>query len=340
MIFELQAKNETTAQQRFVALAQAAGFAISFDASLAGYTTFKIGGPADLLVIALRVPDLMQLVNLAREAGIPNFLLGGGSNVLIGDAGVRGLVILNHCRQITFAEAGLVTAESGASLAGLARRTIQQGLAGLEWAVSVPGTIGGAVVGNAGAHGGCIADNLVSAQVLDGEGLLTEWRAPDFAYTYRFSRLKRPTDSRTRGAVVLSATFRLQAADREELETRAARFLAHRRATQPIEASAGSIFQNPPGDYAGRLIEAVGLKGVQVGGVQFSPLHANFIVNLKAGRATDVRAAIELAQRRVQAQFGLTLQPEILFVGEFSDTETNDVGQESADQKEQRSVYA
>ena len=319
MFFELQAKNDTDAQYRFMALAQAAGLAISFDVPLAGYTTFRIGGPADLLVIAQRMTDLAHVVNLAREAGIPFFLLGGGSNVLISDTGLRGLVILNHCRQITLADAALVTAESGASLAGLARRTIHQGLAGLEWAVSVPGTVGGAVVGNAGAHGGCIADNLISAQVLDGEGAMTEWPASDFAYAYRFSRLKRPADIRTRGAVVLSATFRLQAADREALEERAARFLAHRRATQPIEASAGSIFQNPPGDYAGRLIEAVGLKGAQVGGVQFSPLHANFIVNLGAGQATEVKAAIELARQRVQAQFGLTLQPEILFVGEFAD---------------------
>jgi len=319
MIFELQAKNETDARRHFIAQAQAAGFVISADVSLAGYTTFKIGGPADLLVVAQRPSDLTQVIGLAHEAGMAFFLLGGGSNVLISDAGVRGLVILNHCRQITLADDDLVTAESGASLAGLARRAIHHGLAGLEWAVSVPGTVGGAVVGNAGAHGGCIADNLLSAQVLDGKGELAVWPASDFAYAYRFSRLKRPTDDHTRGAVVLSATFRLQAANREELEARAARFLAHRRATQPIEASAGSIFQNPPGDYAGRLIEAVGLKGVTVGSVQFSPVHANFIVNLGAGQAADVKAAIELARQRVQAQFGLTLQPEILFVGEFTD---------------------
>ncbi len=319
MIFEPQAKNETDARRRFTAEAQAAGVTISFDVPLAGYTTFKIGGPADLLAVVQRVSDLTKVISLAQEAGLAYFLLGGGSNLLISDAGVRGLVILNHCRQITLADDDSVTAESGVSLAGLARRAIHHGLAGLEWAVSVPGTVGGAVVGNAGAHGGCIADNLVSAQVLDGEGARAVWPASDFAYAYRFSRLKRPTDNRTRGAVVLSATFRLQAANREDLEARAARFLAHRRATQPIESSAGSIFQNPPGDYAGRLIEAVGLKGVTVGGVQFSSVHANFIVNLGAGQAADVKAAIELARQRVQDQFGLSLQPEILFVGEFTD---------------------
>lgn len=314
MIFELHAKNETGSRDAFVTRAQETGFTVTPDVPLADYTTFKLGGPADLLVIAERITDLIRLVNLARGAGLPFFVLGGGSNILVSDAGVRGLVIVNHCRQIAVTGT-TVTAESGAPLAGLARRTIRQGLSGLQWAVSVPGTVGGAVIGNAGAHGACMADNLVSAQVLDGQGNLTLWALADFAYAYRFSRLKRPADAQTRGAVVLTATFHLQEADRAALAEQAARFLAHRRATQPVEASAGSMFQNPPGDYAGRLIEAAGLKGVQVGGVQFSPLHANFIVNLGTGRASDVVAAMDLARSRVQAQFGISLQSEILLVG-------------------------
>ncbi len=319
MIFELHAKNETGSRDAFVARAQEAGFTATPDVPLADYTTFKLGGPADLLVIAERITDLIRLVNLARGAGLPFLVLGGGSNILVSDAGVRGLVIVNHCRQIAVTGAA-ATAESGAPLAGLARRTLREGLGGLEWAVSVPGTVGGAVIGNAGAHGACMADSLVSAEVLNGQGALTAWSLADFAYAYRFSRLKRPADAQSRGAVVLTATFHLQEGDRAALAATAARFLAHRRATQPVEASAGSIFQNPPGDYAGRLIEAVGLKGVQVGGVQFSPRHANFIVNLGSGRASDVVEAMALARGRVQAQLGVSLQAEILLVGEFAQT--------------------
>ncbi len=319
MIFELYAKNDSGAGDRFSEAVRAAGFVVTLDVPLADYTTFKIGGPADLFVIAEQVNDLVFFVEQARAWGVPFFLLGGGSNVLISDAGVRGLVILNRCRRITATGPAMVTAESGAALAGLARRTIRQGLAGLEWAVSVPGTVGGAVVGNAGAHGGCIADNLVSIQVLEAQGLQTIWPAAALAYSYRNSRLKRSHDAETRQAIVLKATFQLQRADPRQLEERAAAFLAHRRATQPVEASAGSIFQNPPGDYAGRLIEAAGLKGTCVGGVQFSPRHANFIVNRGAGRAQDVAKAIGLARRTVWAQFGVELKPEILLIGELGE---------------------
>jgi UDP-N-acetylmuramate dehydrogenase len=323
MTFVPHAKIAHARQNTFVEAAQAAGFTVDRQVVLAPLTTFKIGGPADLLVTVERIDDLIRLVELARGHSMPFLLLGGGSNVLIADAGIRGLVILNRCRRVTHAlpgepgSAGVVSAESGAPLAGLARVAIHQGLAGLEWAVSVPGTVGGAVVGNAGAHGGCIADNLWEARILDSQGAVTTWPNAALQYAYRSSRLKSAADPQAAGAVVLSATFQLVHGERADIEAHAARFLAHRRATQPTAASVGSIFRNPPGDYAGRLIEAAGLKGMQIGQAQFSPVHANFLVNLGGATAHDVLTAIRLAQDTVAAQFGATLLPEILFVGDF-----------------------
>ena len=326
MTFVLNAKIAPTITETFAGTAQAAGFTVRRQVSLASLTTFKIGGPADLLISVDRVDQLVRLVRLARAHGISYLLLGGGSNVLIADAGIRGLVILNRCRQVTertpegpegSPEAVHLVVESGTPLAGLARVAIHKGLAGLEWAVSVPGTVGGAVVGNAGAHGGCIADRLAEIQVLDGQDTLTTWPVTALQYTYRNSRLRAAADPQAANAVVLVAEFHLVRGERSELEARAIRFLAHRRATQPTTASVGSIFRNPPGDYAGRLIEAVGLKGTQVGQAQFSPVHANFLVNLGGATAHDVITAIRLAQDTVAARFAVTLTPEILFVGEF-----------------------
>lgn len=287
------------------------GLTVQRDVPLRDYTSFRIGGPADLLVVARTVDELASAVTLAHESGVPWWVLGGGSNVLISDAGVRGLTIVNRCRAIRIDKGGTVWAESGALLARLARETIQAGLAGLEWAVSVPGTVGGAVVGNAGAHGGCVADCLSSVELLHPSGWRGVWPAAELELGYRSSRLK---TGRLAG-VVLSAEFRLIPAPVETLRRRASGYLAYRRRTQPIVASAGSIFRNPPGDYAGRLIEAAGLKGTREGGAQFSTVHANFIVNLGGATARDVLCLIERAQRAVKERFGVTLEPEILFIG-------------------------
>jgi UDP-N-acetylmuramate dehydrogenase len=290
---------------------EAKGLMVQREVPLSGYTSFRIGGPADLLVVAHTVGELASAVALARESDTPWWVLGGGSNVLISDAGVRGLTIVNRCRATRIGEEGIVWAEAGASLAGLARETIQAGLAGLEWAISVPGTVGGAVVGNAGAHGGCIADCLSSIELLHPSGQQVVWSAATLGLTYRSSRLK------TKGlsGVVLSAEFRLTPAPVDMLRQRASEYLTYRRRTQPVTASAGSIFRNPPGDYAGRLIEAVGLKGAREGRAQFSTVHANFIVNLGGATACEVLRLIERAQRAVKEHFGVTLEPEILFVG-------------------------
>jgi UDP-N-acetylmuramate dehydrogenase len=240
--------------------------------------------------------------------------LGSGSNVLVADAGVRGLVILNRARHVEI-EGARVYAEAGANLSSLARSCITRGLAGLEWAVSVPGTVGGAVVGNAGAFGGDIAGSLASATILEPDGKVSEWPVERFEYRYRDSLLKRrPAET---AWVVLAAKLALTPADPAELAGRADEFVARRRATQPPGASVGSMFKNPPGDFAGRLIEAAGLKGTQIGGAQISTVHANFFVNTAHATAADVKALIDLARGRVQGRFGVELALEIELIGEW-----------------------
>lgn len=297
------------------------------DIALAPYTTMKVGGPADYFATVTSVDQMTGLVRWAQAAALPYFVLGGGSNMLVSDAGIRGLVIHNRCRQVRLeqpprsaAEAHLF-AESGAAMAGVARQSIRDGLTGLEWAVSIPGTLGGAVVGNAGAHGGEIKDRLEAALILNEGGQIVEFHLADLAYAYRDSSLKRRKPLRAGFLpVVLSATFRLAHGDPQEVRARAESYLAHRRRTQPAEPSMGSTFVNPPGDYAGRLIELAGLKGARIGGVEVSSLHANFLVNPGGvGKATagDVIRLMEQIQTTVQTRLGVALEPEVQLVGEW-----------------------
>ncbi len=306
------------------------GIAVSEHEPLARHTTFRIGGPADLYAAATTVDQFARLAELAAEHGIPITVLGGGSNVLVSDAGVRGLVIANQARDYEWRipnSAAVDTsqppihphliADSGVLLAGLARTAIKAGFAGLEWAVSVPGTVGGAVIGNAGAHGGDIAGNLVAAIVAyPGQGRRT-LTTEQMAFTYRSSLLKRQLAAGEAQPLVLTATFDLISGDATALAALADNYLARRRASQPVEPSAGSIFRNPPGDHAGRLVETVGLKGHRIGGAQISPRHANFIVNVENARAADVQALLNLMQKRVLENSGVKLVPEILFLGEW-----------------------
>jgi len=303
---------------------------------LARHTTFHIGGPADLYAAVSNITQLERLTQTAATHDIPITIVGGGSNILVSDAGVCGLVIANQAREFGLSDSGLpiadlgllyydpqsevrtpqLVAASGVALAGLARWTVKNGWMGLEWAVSVPGTVGGAVIGNAGAHGDDIAGNLVWALVAypgQGRHRLTK---DDLQFAYRSSILKRQIAA-GETLVVLAAGFQLQPGNVAEVTARADGYLAKRRASQPVEPSAGSIFRNPPGDHAGRLIEAVGLKGYRIGGAQISLRHANFIVNVENARADDVIALIDLMRNRVFEQFGVELIPEILFVGDW-----------------------
>jgi UDP-N-acetylmuramate dehydrogenase len=264
--------------------------------------------------MAERVDQLVELVRAAQARGIAWRVLGSGSNVLVSEAGIRGLVIVNKAKKIVF-EGTQVTAEAGANLSSLARNCIARGLGGLEWAVSVPGTVGGAVIGNAGAHGADIAQSLTSIEILVHDGTTEHWAVERLEYGYRDSSLKR-TEHRAR-PVVLAATFTLETADPHKLTKRADGFVARRKATQPPGASVGSMFKNPPGDYAGRLIEQAGLKGRQIGDAQISPVHANFFLNMGNASADDVKALIDLAREQVQQRFGVELELEIELIGEW-----------------------
>jgi len=299
---------------RYATLADRFGVALKRDELLGRYTVARLGGPADALLAANSTTDLTEAVTLACQAGIPWIILGGGTNVLISDAGYRGLVIVNQTKGVRFENGGRVVAESGASLSTLARRCMNQGLAGLEWAVNVPGTVGGAVVNNAGAHGGAMADSVrwIEVFTVHERPHIELWSAGQMRYEYRNSVLKGQSGCQ----VVLAVTLALEPGhDPEALNARASAFVAHRKRTQPPGATLGSIFKNPPGDYAGRLIEAAGLKGTALGGVEISSVHANFIVNKGEGTARDYRALIEQARAVVREKLGVDLEPEIEFVG-------------------------
>ena len=306
--------------QSAVGIVQAA---IRLNEPVARYTTARIGGPADVLVEAASAKDLKSLVVAARKWGLPITILGGGANVLVSDAGLRGLVIVNKAKRIEFREGAQVWCESGTVLPTLARECVARGLAGLEWAVGVPGTVGGAVVGNAGAHGRDVAADLLSATILNEANEVVEWSKSDLQFEYRSSRIKRQTrrlpGGRTTQYVVLAATFQLTAADPGELARKTDEFNDYRRRTQPPGASLGSMFKNPPGNAAGRLIDQCGLKGTRVGDAEISTVHANFFVNLGQATASDVKALIDLAQQRVKEKFGIELELEIELLGELGE---------------------
>jgi UDP-N-acetylmuramate dehydrogenase len=289
---------------------------------LARHTSARVGGPADYLATAESAGELAELVRAAWRLAVQPLILGGGSNVLVSDAGVRGLVILNRARALEFRQGGpgtppSVWAESGANLGALARQCGLRGLAGLEWAATVPGTVGGAVFGNAGAHGGELGGSLVVAEILQQDGTVRRWNPAELAFEYRASRLKR-LKAQGRATVILAAELRLAEGEPATLQARMEEFTAHRRRTQPPGASLGSMFKNPPGDYAGRLIEAAGLKGARLGQAQISPLHANFFVNLGQARAADILALIHKAHAAVLKQFGVDLELEVELVGEWT----------------------
>lgn len=286
--------------------------------SLARYTAARLGGPADWLYVAKESTDeLIEVVQNAWDRGMPVRVLGSGANVLVSDKGVRGLVVINDVSEITFGDwhgGRNVAATGGAGLTVLARRCQSHGLSGFEWAVSVPGTVGGAVVNNAGAHGSDIAASLCDAVVLDAERGPLLMTPADLDYGYRHSSLKARADRRF---LVLMASFGLKPDDPARIQARMDEFIAYRKRTQPPGASLGSIFKNPPGDYAGRLIEAAGLKGCMIGGVQVSPVHANFFVNIGGATASDYYALIRHVQQAVAAKMGIMLELEIELVGEW-----------------------
>ncbi|NPA26966.1 MAG: UDP-N-acetylmuramate dehydrogenase [Chloroflexi bacterium] len=303
-------------QEAREALRKAFGSRVQFDVPLAPWSAARLGGPADALLEVPSVKDLGSTAMWLWEHDMPFRVLGGGSNVLIADEGVDGVVLLNRAREARFFEVKgqpAVWAASGASFGALARRAVAKGLDGLTWAIGIPGTVGGAVVGNAGAFGGDVATSLLWADVLFPNGRVVRLDARGLGLGYRTSALKTGWLS----GVVLAAAFRLHPADPEKLKARVAEINEQRRRSQPPGASLGSIFKNPPGEYAGRLIEMAGLKGTRAGGVMISPQHANFFINLGNGTAMDYAHLMCLVRRTVWQRLGVLLEPEIQLIGRW-----------------------
>lgn len=298
---------------------------------LARHTTLRVGGPADLLVVAGDVPTLASLVRSARAAAIPLTVLGRGSDVVVADAGIRGLVVVSRAEGCVI-EGDRLTAEAGLPLARAATLAAEAGLAGLEFGLAIPGTVGGAIWANAGAHGSDVAGVLESVTLLRADGTETTEAAASLNLSYRDSRLKSgggavdTTGAGTNAAaaatardLVLTATFRLSAAAPAAVKARLDEIRLWRRENQPLsQPSAGSFFRNPHGDSAGRLIDACGLKGRRIGGAAISEKHANFIVNEGGATATEVRRLGEIARRTVAARFGIELDYEVQFIGDWS----------------------
>jgi UDP-N-acetylmuramate dehydrogenase len=289
------------------------GVKTSRDEPLARFTTMRVGGPADLFATVHNIHELRAIVRFAHARGIPLTLLGRGSDVVIADAGIRGLVVQNRAEGSRI-EGDRYIAESGLPMARAATETQKAGLTGLEFGLAIPGTVGGAVWANAGAHDGDVAGILESADVLLADGTEARLTAADLEFRYRDSRLKHRPDE-----VVLAATFRLTPADPATIAGRLDEIKRWRREHQPLGIpSAGSTFRNPPGDSAGRLIEMLGWKGRTRGGATVSEKHANFIVNDRHGLAADVRGLIDDVAAAVRTEAKIVLEPEVVFLGDWT----------------------
>ena len=283
---------------------------------LSSYTAARIGGPADALVFAHSVDDLAQTSEKLWEMDVPFILLGSGSNVLVSDKGVRGVVIINRARLVKFnsrLEPPAVYAESGVTPNDIAQRAERLGLAGFEWAASIPGTLGGALYGNAGAFDGDIAGNLVSVKLVHRQSGRQVWPVTKMEYGYRTSVLKREHPP----VVILSAELALKHGDSQVIRAKMERISEQRHKNQPPGASMGSMFKNPAGEKAGSLIENAGLKGRRIGNAEISTQHANFFICNGPTRSEDMKALMELAQQTVFDKFGVQLEPEIEIIGEW-----------------------
>lgn len=282
--------------------------------SMQRHTSFRIGGPADILAQPSSEAELALLLARARIHHVPVTLIGNGTNLLVRDKGIRGLVIKlgNMLTQLDVDEAsGVMRAGSGISLALLSRRAAEHGLSGLEFAVGIPGTAGGAVYMNAGAYGGDMSQVVTRVRVMDGDGSVSTMTRDELAFAYRHTSLMNS------GRIITELTLQLQLGDKGAIRAQMEDFSRRRIAKQPLELpSAGSMFKRPPGCFAGTLIEQTGLKGYTVGGAQVSRKHAGFVVNTGGATAADVLKLIADVQERVEKAHGVRLEPEVLLVGE------------------------
>jgi UDP-N-acetylmuramate dehydrogenase len=283
------------------------------DEPLARHSQFGVGGPARWFVTTRDVAVLAELLRRCHDSGVPVTMLGAGSNTLISDDGIDGLVIRHNDRRLRVIDADTVELGAGAMMPRVALDCATRGLAGIEFGIGVPGTCGASVYGNAGAFGTEMADVLVDCTALDQTGSSTTLPADACDFGYRHSRFK----DDLRGSVIVSARLRVHPDDAAAVRERTDAIQAERKASQPYGIrSLGSVFKNPPGDKAGRLIEAAGLKGRRSGGAQISSKHANFIVNVDHAQASDVLSLVRIAHDSVQQQFGVDLEQEIVVLGD------------------------
>ncbi len=290
---------------------------IRFAVSLKGLTTWKVGGLAQWYLEPRTLAETQTGLAWARQNDLPITIIGAGSNLLISDRGLAGLVICTrHLRHVSTQfdnETRTISADAGKMVASLAWQAARRGWGGMEWSAGIPGTLGGAVVMNAGAHGHSMQEILVSTDVLNLDGSIETLTNRDLDYSYRTSNLQR--DSR----IVLSAKFELNTAgDAEEIKARTFRDLEKRHSKQPYDRpSCGSVFRNPTPRYAAALIEELGLKGFRIGDAEVSTLHANFIINRKDASASDIRELIFYVQSQVKAKHSIELETEVKMLGEF-----------------------
>ena len=283
---------------------------VSLDEPLSEHTTFEIGGPADVYVVPEDSDEVREVIAACREAEVPFFVLGNGSDLLVSDDGYRGVLVgLADGFTNVSIDGTEITCQAGVSLREASEMACELGLTGLEFACGIPGTIGGACFMNAGAYDGCIADVLKCVRVLKQDGALETIGVADLALGYRASRI------RDEGLVVLTATFALRKGDSDTIRARMDELTHKRESKQPLDKpSAGSTFKRPEGYFAGKLIMDAGLQGYQVGGAAVSKKHAGFVVNLGGATAADVHAVIEHVQDEVERQFGVRLEPEVRFL--------------------------
>lgn len=288
---------------------------ILLDEPMKKHTTFRLGGPADYFLSPSDVNQIPEIIHICRKEGIPWFVLGNGSNLLVSDQGYRGVVIqiYKNMNQITV-EGTRIYAQAGALLSAVSKKAMESGLTGMEFASGIPGTLGGAAVMNAGAYGGEMKDILVSVTVLTDEGEQKVLKAEELSLGYRTSIIKE------RGYIVLDVVLQLQAGDQDAIRNRMEELKVQRVTKQPLEyPSAGSAFKRPEGYFAGKLVQDAGLRGYRVGGAQVSEKHCGFVINTGDATASDVVRLIRNVQDIVWNKFEVRMEPEVKFLGDFTD---------------------
>lgn len=294
------------------ALANIEGLDLRYDHKLKEYTSFKIGGKADIFAIPKTKNTLIELLQLLQDYQFPFFILGKGSNIIVGDKGYRGMIIYTGELKNVNIEGTIIKAEAGITLAALANKALAADLSGLEFASGIPGSLGGALYMNAGAYGSEMKDVVRETSLLDYAGNEYIYSKEELALSYRYSILQK------KPLIVLTVSMELEKGNKEEIKAKMLELNRRRKEKQPLEwPSAGSIFKRPEGHYVGPMIEELGLKGYRIGDAQISEKHAGFIINLGNATAADVIKLIKLVQDKIYKEKGIKLEPEPRFIGEF-----------------------